>query len=270
VIAAMRPLFAVFLALTLLSTLLLYVLSEETETLFAWTIVPPLSAAFLGAGYAAGFVLIAMTMRERLWAHARIALVTVLVFTAVTLVVTLLHLDRFHFDAAGPAARIAAWLWIVVYVVVPPWMALLIRLQSRAPGADPPPAQPMTPWLRALLAVEAIVMLSAGAMLLVDPQWVGGGWPWQLTPLTGRAIGAWLVALGFAAAWAIGERDVRRLRTAATTFVVLGVLQLGALLRFAGDVRWEEPAAWLYLAGIGGILAIGLYGRFARGAARPG
>jgi len=34
----------------------LYLLSGQTETYFSWTINPPLTAAFLGAGYLASFL----------------------------------------------------------------------------------------------------------------------------------------------------------------------------------------------------------------------
>jgi len=37
-------------------------------------------------------------------------------------------------------------------------------------------------------------------------------WPWQLTPLTAQATGAWLISLGVAAGQALAERDARRLR----------------------------------------------------------
>ena len=41
---------------------------RPTET-FAWTIQPPLTAAFLGAGYAAGFVLVVLSLRDPVWAR---------------------------------------------------------------------------------------------------------------------------------------------------------------------------------------------------------
>jgi hypothetical protein len=64
---------ALFLALTLLSTMVLYVLATQTDRYFAWTIRPPLSAALLGGGDAAGFVLVVLTMRQRELAKTRIA-----------------------------------------------------------------------------------------------------------------------------------------------------------------------------------------------------
>jgi hypothetical protein len=85
VLPAWRPLNAAFLALTVLSTVSLFVLADRTDQYFAWTINPPLTAAFLGGGYAAGFVLVVLTMRERVWARARIAYATGCVFVWVTL-----------------------------------------------------------------------------------------------------------------------------------------------------------------------------------------
>ena len=48
----------------------------------AASLASPLTAAFLGAGYAAGFVLVVLGLRARSWAEARAAVVTVAVFAA--------------------------------------------------------------------------------------------------------------------------------------------------------------------------------------------
>src|SRR5664279_3021694 len=56
-------------------------------------------------------------------------------------------------------------------------------------------------------------------------------WPWTLTRLTGRAIGAWLVGLGIAAVQAVRENDWMRIRPATMSYVVFGGLELVALAR---------------------------------------
>ena len=76
----------------------LYLLSEKTDVYFSWTINPPLTAAFLGAGYLASFVTELLAAREGIWARARIAVPGVLVFTLLTSIATLIHFDKFHFD----------------------------------------------------------------------------------------------------------------------------------------------------------------------------
>lgn len=223
----------------------LFILSELTDTLFAWTIDPPLSAAFLGAAYWASFAMEFLASRRRVWAHARIAVPAVLIFTGLTLVVTLLHLGRFHLNSPNIITRGAAWAWLIVYVVVPPLMAVLLFRQLRAPGADPPRQTALPGWVRLALAIHALIMIPFGLALLVAPDATIGIWPWKLTPLVGRAIGAWSLALGIAAAHATWENDWARVQVATMSYTIFGVFELFALARYPGSVNWSAPAAWI-------------------------
>src|SRR5947208_5806708 len=74
----------------------LTLLPLQTDRFFAWTIATPLTAGFLGAAYWSACVLELLAARERFWVYARIAVPTVLLFTVLTLIVTLVHLDKFH------------------------------------------------------------------------------------------------------------------------------------------------------------------------------
>jgi hypothetical protein len=263
-----RGLLTAFAVLTLLATSQLYVRAEQTAQGFAWTIEPPLTAAFFGAGYTAGFVLVVLSLRQGTWAAARVGYLTVLLFVVLALAATLLHLDRFHFDAPGALARAAAWTWLVVYLVVPVAMALALPDQLRAPGADRPSGVRLGRPLRAALVVQAVVLVVAGVLLfLVDGS--RSLWPWALTELTARAVASWLVALGVGAALAVVQDDLVQLRPAAVTGVVLGVLQLAALLRFSGDVDWGRPAAVAYVLAVVGVLAVGAAGLVRAGRRGP-
>ena len=244
---------------------LLYLLPDQTDTLFAWTIKPPLTAAFLGASYLTALAIELLAARERLWARARIVYPAMLLFTTLTLVATLLHLDRFHFEATGLIARGTAYAWFVIYVLAPPVMAILFVLQLRAPGTDPPARDPLPGWFRAALAAQAIVMLAVGATLFIAPQTAGTLWPWTLTPLTGRAVGAWLLGLGLGIALAWWENDWQRIHIALAGNTVAAALWLGALLRLHDNVQWGMPAAWVYVVGLFAMLAIGVYGWYMTG-----
>ena len=61
---AMRGLLGVFSVLTALAVVALFLFPSRTAELFAWTIQPPLTAAFLGAGYAAGCTLVLLSLRD--------------------------------------------------------------------------------------------------------------------------------------------------------------------------------------------------------------
>jgi hypothetical protein len=97
----------------------LFLLSEQTDRYFAWTISVPLTAAFLGAGYWSSFFNEFVGARERVWANSRVAVPAVFVFTVLTLVATLIHLDLFHLGGSFAAiTQIGTWTWMAVYVSV--------------------------------------------------------------------------------------------------------------------------------------------------------
>ena len=132
---------------------LTYILAEDTEQYFAWTVQPPLSAAFFGAGYGAGALLAGLSLRERSWARIRPGVLAIIIFATLTLVVTLLHRDRFHFGAGGFAEG-SAWLWLAIYVVFPIAGVIALVTEWRALGSDPPQAGPIPPALRGILAIS--------------------------------------------------------------------------------------------------------------------
>jgi hypothetical protein len=254
-----RALLTVFAVLTLLATHQLFVRAEHTAQGFAWTIQPPLTAAFFGAGYAAGCVLVLLALQRGTWASARVGYLTVLLFVVLASAATLLHLDRFHFDAADALPRAAAWIWLAVYLVVPVAMVTALPAQLRSPGVDRSSGVRLGPALRVALVVQAAVLLVAGvALFLVDSS--RGLWPWELTELTARAMASWLVALGVGAVLAVAQDDLVRLRPAAITSVVLAVLQLAALVRFGGDVAWDRPSSAVYVLALLGMLTVGVAG----------
>jgi hypothetical protein len=235
-----------------------FVLAERTADFFAWTINPPLTAAFLGGCYWAALPLVALSAREKTWARARVAVYGVLVFTAVTTLATLLHLDRFHFDADDPMPRMAAWAWMAVYAVVPPGLLVLLLFQERQAGMAAPRLRLLPGWYRSALVGQAAIMLGAGAIVFVAPE--ADWWPWQLSPLTGRAIAAWPLGIGLTMAHAAFENDWDRIRPGVYSYAVLGALQLVNLVRFSDSVQWEEPGATLYAAFAATVVAVGLYG----------
>ncbi|HEY6744783.1 MAG TPA: hypothetical protein VI357_03605 [Mycobacteriales bacterium] len=255
-----RALLGVFVVLTAVATNQLYVLSEHTDAYFSWTIRPALTAAFLGGGYGAGCVLVVLGLRAQAWVQARVAVVTVAVFSVLTLVATLLHLDKFHFGAAGAVARFAAWFWLAVYVVVPVALVWCIVRQQRAPGVDPEKRHPVPAVLAGGFALQGLLMTVVGVVLFVAPHRARSLWPWTLTPLTARVVAAWLIAFGVAAGLTLVERDLDRLFAGAVAYTVFGVLELVALARFEDDSGWQSAAGIIYLVILVTVVPVGAFG----------
>jgi hypothetical protein len=231
-----------------------FILSTETERLFAWTINPPLTAAFLGANYFAAFFLALLAARERIWAYAAISYAVSVVFTSMTLFATLLHLDKFNFD------NVNGWLWTIVYVTVPPYLVLVGVAQLRVRGDDPPRTAPIPRWLVMLVSVQALIALVIGVLLFVAPSTSDELWSWTLTPLTARTVAAWSFALFAGLAFTAWQRDWTRVRIATPTYVAIPALQFVALARFSDTVDWSDLKLWAYVVYLGGVLVLGLYG----------
>jgi hypothetical protein len=205
-------------------------------------------------------VLEALAARQGSWQRARIAVPGVLAFTTLTLVVTLVHLGKFHLDAAVLITRVLTWGWLAIYVGVPPVLAFLWWRQARAVPGPVPEGPRLLPPVRAALGLQGAVMLALGAALLVAPVQAARLWPWPLTALTGRAVGAWLVGLGIIAAqsWHADRHEAVAVVFPAIT--VYGALQLAVLAGFARSMHWDQAPAWCYLLFLASLLAVGVAG----------
>ncbi len=240
----------------------LFVLSEQTATTFAWTIANPLTAATLGAAYWSSVPVEFLAAREPLWARARIAVPGVWAFTTLTLFVTLAHYGTFRFSSPDLLPRAAAFLWLGIYAGVPIAMITAALLQRRVRGRDPPREFPLPLWLRGVFVAVGTGMAVVGLALLLVPDAVRPSWPWTLTTLTARAIGAWLTALGVITFHALVEADLARLRPFGAGLTFFGILQLAALARYPGAMAWGSAAAWLYLLFLVAALLTGAYAWF--------
>jgi hypothetical protein len=255
-----RRLLRAFSLLTALAFVVLFVLSASTEQHFAWTIQPPATAAFLGAAYAAGCVLVILAVRAGTWAALRIPYVTIAVFAVLTLLATMLHIDRFHFGSPGGVARFAAWLWLAVYVVVPVLMVIMLVAQERRIGVNSDVTVAVPRFLSAALLAQGVLLFGLGATLYLVPSLQSVLWPWPLTPLTARAVAAWLVAFGLGAALASRATDLGRLEISAWSYGLMAVLELVVVIRHLEVIRWPEPSAWGYLSLLAWVLATSVGG----------
>jgi hypothetical protein len=258
-------------ALVFLAGVQLFLFPRRTDEFFAWTIASPMTAVFLGAAYWSAVGLEVAAARAATWAGARIALPAVFVFTALTFVVTLVHLDLFHLGGEFAAnTRVVTWAWMAIYGGVPIIMVIAFRDQRRLSLAVPPPTG-LPALVRAVLTGLALLFLGLGSALLVAPTWADRAWPWALTPLTARAIGAWLVGLGVAAAHARHLDDAPSLRPLGSTGALFALFQTIALLREGGELDWGGVPAAAYVTVIAVLGALSLWSLLVTGGlwARP-
>jgi hypothetical protein len=249
---------ASFLVLSVSITL--YFFSEKTDVYFSWTINPPLTAAFLGAGYLASFVIEFLSAREKIWARARTAVPGVWAFTFLTLIVTLIHWDRFHFNSSVWITQAGTWVWLGIYIAVPIALGILWIFQVRQPGADPPRKAPLPIWLRASLIIQGVIMFLFGGVMFLLPEIAIPLWPWKLSLLTSQAIGAWGLGIGVIVLHASWENDWDRLFPMILSYTVFGTLQGINLLRYPATLDWSRFSAIAYTIFVSSILLVSLLG----------
>ena len=258
-----RIVLSVVVILAFIAGIQLYILSDQTGLYFAWTINLPLTAAFLGAGYWAALVSAALSLRQAQWLRVRSSFLAAFTSTALLLIATLLHLDKFHLSSPEPITRLAAWVWVIVYVVVPPALIVGYIAQLRAPGENPPAQNNLPRWIRVLLGVQGAAVIVTGLALFLLPQEMTPWWAWALTPLTARALGAWFIAFGIAGVVVAWENDQARVLAAVAGLAAFGVLQMIAVLRYIGSIDWSKASAWLYLLFLLSVLVSSGYILFA-------
>jgi hypothetical protein len=260
VLRGLSLLFWVATGLVIIASWQLFVLSARTDQFFAWTIAQPLTAATSGAFYLSAVVLLLTSARARVWAQVRHVAWGVLTVSTGKLAATLLHLPLFHLDHGGLAARIAAWGWLVVYALIPVALAILILIEIRRPGADPPRRASIPPAFRWFAGPIACVLVAIGVALFVAPQATSDRWPWGLTPLTARDLAAWFAGIGVVGALAALDGDLDRTRPVWIASVALALLQGVALARYPEPVDWGSPSAWLYVALFASVGIAGAWG----------
>ncbi len=265
---AMRWILRIAGVLVLIAGFQLLVFTEHTERYFAWTVIPSLTATFLGASYWASFFLVFDASRQQYWANARAGTISALIFTCLTTTVTLLNMDHFHAHSPEPITQLAYWAWMLVYWLVPPILIIILIFQLRKPGGDPARRAPLPRWLHITLGLQGSIMFIVGAALYLIPNSVLQFWPWQLTDFTAPAVGAWLIAMGVAAFCSLKENDFARVHGPMICYIFLGFLQLLVLARYATAkssetglpiVNWHQAPAWIYLLFLVSIFLVGLF-----------
>ena len=250
---AVRTTYRLAAGLTLLGGFFAFVLAGRTEDWFAWTITPDLTAAFIGAGFWGTTVAALLASRERYWDRSWIVLPPVSILMLLSLAATFIHHDKFDFES------FFGWAWLAAYVAFPTVLLVAVSEQRQVPGG-PSPRQPFPRWMTWALAALGTVVVAAAIGLYLQPEATAQLWPWALTPLTGRIIGAWLAGIGFAAVAAAWEGCWRRFYPVAAWFASIGVLELLALALHGDDVDWGQPYGWIYLGVVLVVTAVGAAG----------
>ena len=240
-------LYGLVLPLLFIAGIQLFVLAEQTETYFAWTFAAPFSAAYMGGGYWAAMFHAYTGARSRDWSYVRTSMAAAIVATSMLSITTFLHLDKFHLNSPLLLTRFVTWVWIAVYIFVPPILAIAWIIQSRLPGAHARGRNPLPAWMRAGFALLAAFAILCGLGLFLVPEAMSAFWPWAVTPLAARAVSSWLTAFGVACLTLTLENDIKHGAGTCLSLFAFCAIELLVVARYASAFDFGKPLALAYI-----------------------
>ncbi|MDT4986849.1 MAG: hypothetical protein QOI74_943 [Micromonosporaceae bacterium] len=224
----------------------LYPWPDDTGRLFAWRIRPTMTAMVLGSAYLGGAYFFIRAARATAWHTIKGGFVAVGVFASLMGVATILHWGTFNHD------HVAFWLWVLLYFTTP-FLIFWVWLRNR--GYDAPAAADdvlLPPLTARLIGVVGVLALVTGLFLVLLPGTAARWWPWHLTPLTSRVLGA-ICCLGLAGVGAPVDRRWSSARLPLQVAVVMLILILVAGARAHAEFDPANILTWLLAAGFTGV-----------------
>jgi hypothetical protein len=244
-----RLLAVIIIPFLIVAWFILYLLPERSGELFAWPIKPPMTAMMLGAAYLGGAYFFARVAMAKQWHTIKVGFLPVTLFATFLGIATVLHWDRFTHE------HISFFTWAVLYFTTPLLVFGTWLFNRRADPRTLESGDVALPhWMRWLLGMAGAITLTISLLLFLQPQFMIGVWPWTLTPLTARVMGAMfglpgLVGLGIAS-------DQRW--SAARIILQAQALSIGLILiaafRSWNDFDPANVATWLFVGGLGALL----------------
>jgi hypothetical protein len=223
----------------------LYPVPGDTDRLFAWRIASPLTAMLLGSAYLGGAYFFLRAARATAWHTIKGGFIPVGVFATLLGVATVLHWPVFNHR------HVAFWLWVLLYFTTP-FLIFAVWMRNRRVDPPPDPHETLLPRTAArLIAVVGGLAVATGALLFLMPGTVARWWPWAVTPLTARVLGA-ILCLGAAGLAAPADRRWSTVRLPVQVALIMLALMLVAGLRARAEFT-ATAATWLFATGFGAV-----------------
>ncbi len=229
--------------------IILFIFPDQTGMLFAWKIQPSMSAMMLGSAYAGGVYFFTGVLRSKQWHKVKVGFLPVIAFASLLGIATILHWDKFNHS------HVSFFAWAGLYFTTP-FIVSFVWLRNRKQDAGNSGEQdniiPYT-W-RLIMGAFGSITLVISLFLFLQPGMLISLWPWTLTPLTARVMGAMfalpgLVGLGIA----LDKRwDAAILILQSQGFSIL--LILIASILSSQDYDWAYGGSWLFIGGLGLML----------------
>jgi len=226
----------------------LYPFPHDTGRLFAWPIKPTITPMILASVYLGGAYFFLRAATARHWHTVKGGFVPVGTFATLMGVATILHWDKFSHS------HVAFWLWAGLYFTTPV-LIFWVWWANRRHDVPATSADLLIPVrVSRVIAVLGALSVLTALFLFLFPARAIAIWPWTLTPLTARAMGA-IFALGIAGLGALADRRWSSARILLQVAALMLALIVVAGARAAGELDPSRAMTWLIGAELAAALA---------------
>jgi len=252
----------VVFAILVPALVILWGLPDRTADAWSWTIKPELTPIFLGAGYGAGAYFFLRTFLSKQFHPSAAGIFGAAFFAGLMLIATLVHWDKFNHGDAPLVGAAVFYGWVAVYILSPFVVFALWWFNRRTDSREPAPGEAIVPvWVRRMAQAGAAGAFVAAGVFFLAPEVAIDIWPWELTPLTSRVLGAFTAQVAVGALLLSLDRRWSAWKLIVQTFFVATVLLLVGAIRAADDFDTDNVMTYLYLGGLvaGDIALLLLY-----------
>jgi hypothetical protein len=227
----------------------------DSKTNFAWPIQPVVMAAVLGAFYMTTAPLFVLPFLAKRWEMIRVMMLPAALFTAIQLVATFLHWEKFSVGSTP------FWVWFASYILPPPILfGAYLWHERRASQSTTVSNDPIKPNLRRALLTLGGLLSFGGTLFFILPALLIPHFPWKATPLTLRSFSAWLILVGTLLLTIARENDRTRARLATPLLILVLPTLVFQMSRYSEQVNWSSPVLWvgLSLFAVAGLCGLSL------------
>jgi len=242
VLPSTRVLAAIIVPFLILAFLVLVPWPTDTKRLFAWEIKPTMSPMVLGSVYLGGAYFFLRVVFASRWHTVAGGFIPVASFATLMGVTTILHWDRFLH------ANVAFWLWVALYFTTPVLVLAAFVHNQREFDAAPDSSGRIGAAAAGALVLSGAASIAMCVFLYLFPSRAVAVWPWHLTPLTARMLGA-IFALGGAGIGAWWERRWSAIRILLQVAAFMLILILIAAMRAHLQFGPSKVLTWVFLVG---------------------
>jgi hypothetical protein len=224
------------------AVLYFYPSAHDTARLFAWKIVPTFTPMVLGSVYLGGAYFFLRAARATEWHRVEAGFVSVGSFATLMGIATILHWNKFIHT------NVAFWLWAGLYFTTPFLVFAVWYLNQRERSETTADDLLISEWTSRVIGVLGASAALSSLFLFLFPRTAIHLWPWKLTQLTARVMGA-IFALGVAGIGAFTDRRWTGARIHLQVEGFMLALILVAAVRAHRDFDTSRPLTFVFGAG---------------------